>query len=97
MGKVNKYICLAVKIPGQLIETPLTISYEDIWFPDKYTWRFQKWIDYAKCYVNVQGCLNKDGRMSRKNICVTTCRVANTFWNWPSHTNPIRHWITSYK
>lgn len=97
MGKVKEYISLAVKIPSQLIETLLTISYEDNWFPDERTWRFQTWIDYAKCYVNVQGHLNKDGSMSRNYIHASICSVASTFWENPYQLTYIPHRIISYK
>ena len=97
MSKVKESISLMVKIPGYLCETPITIGYDDIGTPMESIWRFQTWIDYAKCYVNVQGRLNKDGLMSLKRICATTCRVANTFWLYPSQTTPIRSRIVNYK
>ena len=97
MSKVKKSISLMVKIPGELTETPITIDYDSIWTPCESIWRFQTWIDYAKCYVNVQGRFNKDGRMSLKNICVTACHVANQFWRYPSQTISITSRIVGYK
>ena len=97
MSKVKESISLMVKIPGELVETPITVDYESIWTPCESIWRFQTWIDYAKCFVNVQGRFNKDGLISRKDICVTTCRVANTFWLYPAQTTPIRSRVVGFK
>ena len=95
--KVKESLSLMVKIPGELIETPVTITYDDIWTPYERTWRFQTWIEHARRCVNVQGRLNKDGLMSRKNICVSVCRVPKTFYNAPQLCTPIRSRIVDYK
>lgn len=97
MRKVKESISLMVKIPGELSETPITIDYASIWTSCESIWRFQTWIDNAKCFVNVEGRFNKDGLISRKDICTTTCRVANTFWLNPAQTSPIRSRIVEFK
>lgn len=90
MGKkVKEQIVMLVKVPGYQIETPIIIDYDSIWNDASGNWKFQTWFDWCKKYINVQGRYNKDGLMSRKNICVTMSNVAETFYHYPSHCHPI--------
>lgn len=97
MGKVKEEIKLMVKINGELNETPITISYSDIWSINASEWGFQTWIDYAKCYVNVFGKYTKDGRMSLKNIGASTCNYGTLFVLYPACCTFIRCRIVDYK
>ena len=98
MSKIKEQLVLMVKVPGYQIATPVIIDYDSIWSTDESHWKFQTWLDWCKKYINVQGRFCKDGKMSLKNICVTTSNLAETFYYYPSQCQPIVNtWIDSYK
>jgi hypothetical protein len=80
MSKVKKQIVLSVRVPGYEFDTPITIGYEDIWsWGDG--WMFQRWLDYCKMYVNVQGRCVKDGSMSCRRYAVAMSHLANEYYH----------------
>jgi len=96
MGKkVKEQMVLMVKVTGYHIETPIIIDYESIWSTEEDIWKFQTWLNWCKQYIHVKGRFTKDGLMSRKNICVSMSRLAETFYHNPSQCEPIRNFYIS--
>lgn len=98
MSKVKDSIVLLVRMPGCEIQTPVVISYFDIWTPTKETWKFQTWMDWCKMYCNVEGRFTKSGTISLKNIKASVSRLAEQFYGCSDrYCDTIPSRVISYK